>query len=93
MGYFAIADMIARRTGTAFGRPINTHLFRDCAATSIAIEDPEHVRVASQILGHRSAATTERLHNQAQAVDAARRYQHFLVEPRNGTIARDTDSA
>ena len=40
MGYFAIADTIARRTATAFGRPINPHLFRDCAATSIAIDDP-----------------------------------------------------
>ena len=91
MGYFAIATTIARRTATAFGRPINPHLFRDCAATSIAIDDPEHVRVASQILGHRSTATTERYYNQAQAIDAARRYQHFLVGLRNGTMAQDKE--
>ena len=28
-----------------FGHALNPHLFRDCAATSIAIEDPDHVRI------------------------------------------------
>jgi integrase len=88
-----VYDSIIRRTRVVFGRPINPHLFRDCAATSIAIEDPEHVRVASQILGHRSAATTERYYNQSQTIDAARRYQDFLVALRNGTIAEDTEPA
>ena len=91
MGQAAIYEAIIGRTSTAFGRPINPHLFRDCAATSIAIEDPAHVRIASQILGHRSAATTEKYYNQAQAIDAARRYQDFLVGLRNGTIAEDTE--
>ena len=56
----ALYDIIVARTAEAYGTPISPHLFRDCASTSIAIEDPEHVRIASQILGHRSAATTER---------------------------------
>ena len=78
-----------RPTATAFGRSVNPHLFRDCAATAIAIDDPAHVRVASQILGHRSAATTERYYNQAQAIEAARQYQDFLVGLRNGTMSDD----
>jgi integrase len=93
MTSIAIYHVLTRRTAEAYGKPINPHLFRDCAATSIAIEDPEHVRVASQILGHRSAATTERYYNQAQAIDAARRYQHFLVALRNGTITGDTETS
>ena len=91
MGERALYDVIVGRTKTAFGRSVNPHLFRDCAATSIAIEDPAHVRIASQILGHRSAATTEKYYNQAQAIDAARRYQDFLVGLRNGTIAEDIE--
>lgn len=51
------------------------HLFRDCAATSIALEDPEHVRIAAQILGHRSFATTEKYYRLARAADASRAYQ------------------
>jgi integrase/recombinase XerD len=89
----AVYETIVGRTGTAFGRPINPHLFRDCAATSIAIEDPEHVRIASQLLGHRSTATTERYYNQARIVDAARRYQDFLLALRSGTMREDPEPA
>jgi integrase/recombinase XerD len=88
----AVYETIIGRTGTAFGQPINPHLFRDCAATSIAIEDPEHVRIASQILGHRSTATTERYYNQARTIEAARRYQHFLIGLRQGTMKKELDS-
>jgi integrase/recombinase XerD len=93
MTKMAIYDVITSRTAEAFGKPINPHLFRDCAATSIAIDDPEHVRTASQILGHRSTATTEQYYNQAQAIEAARRYQDFLVALRGGTMSDDTDPA
>ena len=86
MTMIAIYDVVTRRTAAAFGQSINPHLVRDCAATSIAIDDPAHVRIASQILGHRSAQTTERYYNQAQAIDAARRYQDFLVALRTGTM-------
>jgi hypothetical protein len=51
------------------------------------------VRIASQILGHRSATTTERYYNQAQAIDATRRYQQFLLTFRSGTMRKDADPA
>jgi integrase/recombinase XerD len=91
MGYFALADTIEKRTATAFGRSVNPNLFRDCAATSIAIEDPAHVRVASQILGHSSVITTERYYNQAQAIEAARQYQGFLIGLRSGRMVDDPE--
>ena len=93
MGQTAVYEAIVGRTTMAFGQSVNPHLFRDCAATSIAIDDPAHVRIASQILGHRSAATTERYYNQAQAIEAARRYQDFLVTLRTGTMANDSEPA
>jgi integrase/recombinase XerD len=93
MCQMAVYDTIVGRTETAFGRPMNPHLFRDCAATSIAIAHPEHVRIASQILGHSSTVTTERYYNQAQAIDAARRYQHFLLTLRSCTIGNGSDPA
>ena len=74
----AIHKMICRITQAAFGRPVNPHLFRDCAATSIALEDPEHVRMAATILGHASFATTERHYNQARSVEAARHFQGVI---------------
>lgn len=69
---------IAERTERVFGRRVNPHLFRDCAATSIAVHDPEHVRIAAGILGHRSFATTERHYNLATSLKAARNYQEEL---------------
>ena len=68
----AIHCCVRARTREAFGTPINLHLFRDCAATSLAIEDPVHVRMAAAILGHSSLATTERHYNQARSLEAGR---------------------
>ena len=73
---------ITRRTEAAFGRSISPHLFRDCAATSIAIEDAEHVRITANILGHASLATSERHYNQAHMLAATRTMQHSLLELR-----------
>jgi hypothetical protein len=47
----------------------------DRAATPIALEDPEYVRMAATILGHASFATTERHYNQARSVEAAQHFQ------------------
>jgi len=78
---------IAERTKRAFGKRVNPHLFRDCAATSIAVHDPEHVRTAAAVLGHRSFATTERHYNLATSLKAARDYQTELQRLRTSTSA------
>ena len=74
---------ITKRTREAFGHSISPHLFRDCAATSIAIDDPQHVGIAAPLLGHRSASTTEKYYNQAGSVEAARLVQAFLLSLRH----------
>jgi integrase/recombinase XerD len=79
-----IYNRITARTLEVFGRAINPHLFRDCAATSIAIDDPDHVRVASPLLGHRTLSTTERYYNQARSIEASRLMQHILLSLRRG---------
>ena len=50
------------------------HLFRDAAATSIAIHDPEHVTNIMPVLGHSTLTTCERHYNQAQGLEAGRRW-------------------
>lgn len=74
MTEMAIYDRIRSRTEKAFGRALNPHLFRDAAATTLAIADPAHVRVAAPLLGHRTFATTERYYRQAQGYEAHRSY-------------------
>jgi integrase len=68
----AIYTRITKLTKKAFGDSVNPHLFRDCAATSLAIEDPEHVHVASSLLNHATIETTTRHYNQATSLSAGR---------------------
>jgi integrase len=75
VGFYSI---VRKRTKAAFGLAINPHAFRDAAATTIAIHDPEHARIAAPVLGHRSLSTTEKFYNQAQSLDAHRRYSKAL---------------
>ncbi len=83
----AVYHRVTSVTRWAFGTAINPHLFRDCAATSIAIEDPEHVHIAAVILGHGNLKTTERHYNQARSLEAGRLYQQVITNLRK-TIPR-----
>jgi site-specific recombinase XerD len=74
MTEMALYDRIRLQTKKAFGKAMNPHLFRDAAATTLAIEDPKHVRVAAPLLGHRQLDTTERFYMQATSLEAHCRY-------------------
>ena len=78
----SIAMRIPKVTQRLFGEPISPHLFRHCAATSIAVEDPEHVRIVKAILGHASFHTSERYYIKAHGVAAGRRHQRSLADLR-----------
>jgi integrase len=88
-----IYQCIVARTREGLGQPINPHLFRDCAATSIAIDDPAHIGIATRLLGHRTGSTTERFYNQARSLEASRRMQKFLLARRHGVLGVDPTDA
>ena len=69
---------VGEHTRMAFGRRVNLHLFRHCAATSVAIRDPEHVEIIIAILGHRCYETQERHYNLARSMEAAEDYHRCL---------------
>jgi integrase/recombinase XerD len=79
-------SMSHSRTHEGLGQPINPHLFRDCAATSVEVDDPAHVGIASRLLGHRTRSTTERYYNQARSVEASRLMQKSFLARRNGVV-------
>ena len=83
-----MSNMITRLTTAEFGKRINMHLFRDCVATSIAIEDPEHVRITAPVLGHSSLKTSEKYYNHAQGLVATDRYQTTIE-----ALRKDAQSA
>jgi integrase/recombinase XerD len=55
----AMSARFKKLTEDYFGHLISMHRFRDCAATSIATDDPEHVRITMAVLGHTSLRTSE----------------------------------
>jgi integrase/recombinase XerD len=78
-------ERVVTLTQAKFGHAITPHDFRGCAATSIVIHDPDHVRIAARLLGHSRLKTTERYYIQAQSFEASRRYQHE-IEARRAPI-------
>jgi len=79
---------ISDRTRKHFGQSINPHLFRDCAATSVAIEDPDHVGIVAAILGHSTMRTAETYYNQATSLQAARNHQDVIQSLRKEIAER-----
>jgi site-specific recombinase XerD len=79
----AIYRSIVARTREGLGHAINPHLFRDAAVTSLAIDDPAHVKIARCLLAHRTGSTTERYYNQARSLEASRLMQKSLLAQRH----------
>jgi integrase len=78
----AIYGIVAARTRAAFGHPIGPHLFRHCAATTIAIVRPDRVGVARDLLEHASLTTTNEHYNKARSIEASRHYAGVLEQLR-----------
>src|SRR5258705_4229657 len=70
-------------TKRLIGSTINPHLFRDCAATTIAELAPEDIGIISRILGHANLSTAELYYNQASMIIAGKRYHEALEELRS----------
>ena len=83
MTEMAIYDRVRERTRDAYGKSVNPHLFRDAAATTLAIEAPADVHLAAPLLGHRSLSVTERHYQQARSLEAHRAYAEVLAARRD----------
>lgn len=79
MTQMALYDQIRQRASEGLGKAVNPHLFRDAAATTMAVEDPLHVRLVSPLLGHRDQQTAERFYQQATALEAHREFTEVLA--------------
>ena len=69
-------------TSKHLGRTVSPHLFRDCAATSVAIEDADHIGIAHQVLAHTSHATTQKHYILASSLSASRRHVDSVLSLR-----------
>jgi site-specific recombinase XerD len=80
--------LVVKVTARDFGMRLNPHRFRACAATTLAIEDPGHVRITAAILGHAGLRTSEIHYNQARQLEAGRRHQAAVLALRRELCGR-----
>jgi hypothetical protein len=73
---------LARHSQARFGHPVNVHLFRDCVATSLGDDDPEHVRIAADLPGHKTFHTTETIYIAPNQRHALRVGQNLILARR-----------
>ena len=74
-------------TRREFGRGLSPHMFRDAAATAIAVDNPKHIGDASLVLGHAGHRMTEKHYNHARSLDASRRHAATLARLRESLKA------
>lgn len=74
----AISRIICQCTRPAFGHCVNPHLFRDCAATTVATRDGSRMGTAVALLAHRHKRTIDKHYNQASMITATQDYQKLL---------------
>jgi site-specific recombinase XerD len=89
----AMRTNIQSRTKLVFGHAINPHLFRDCAATSFATDDPEHVRCIAPLLGHSRISTSEKHYDQSTMLTAARTFSSTMMKIRSDLLEIFDDEA
>jgi hypothetical protein len=69
-----LREFIKRYTREEVGTAIWPRLFRDCLLTSVAVDQPDLMRISATLLGHPSSRTGEKHYNQARMLDDSRRY-------------------
>ena len=67
-----------RITKELFGKAINPHLLRDCAATTMASDSYESALAARGLLGHKRFSTTEKYYIHANQLKSSRKINVIL---------------
>jgi site-specific recombinase XerD len=80
--YSGCRQVILQATEETIGHAVPPHFFRDSAATTIALHDPEHVGIIPALLGHTTPRTAEQHYNHATSVVAARTHQQTIARLR-----------
>ena len=81
----SVYQRIMKRTTIAFGVGISPHLFRDCAATTLATYCPEQVLVGAGLLGHSDLRAIYNHYIHAQTMKAGKAHQNTIAALRGTT--------
>jgi site-specific recombinase XerC len=73
-----ISIRVTKTTRKYLGRDLSPHLFRDCAATEVALERPELIGMTKHLLGHMTLASSQKFYNQATSFTAFSRHADVI---------------
>jgi integrase/recombinase XerD len=88
LSYSAFWDIITRNTESRLGIHVAPHDVRDAAATTWALEAPDQIRVASDLLGHGDQRTTTKHYNRAKGIGVSRGHAAVIAAMRKRHRAR-----
>ncbi len=83
----SIRQRVRATTRQEVGVDIPPHMFRDCVATAMSEEDPEHIHIVPRLLHHRDEQSAGRSYNQADGISASRQMNVVLLELRRRALA------
>jgi integrase len=78
----SVHEVVTVCTRRLLGVAMFPHLMRSALMTETAIRDPQHVGIASPILGHRSPRTKDKYYNLARQHEAVRDFQALALRLR-----------
>lgn len=73
-----ISIRVTRTTRKHLGRDLSPHLFRDCAATEVALERPGLIGMTKHLLGHMTLDSSQKFYNQATSFTAFSRHADVI---------------
>ncbi len=86
-----VSERITKVTRRELGKPITPHMFRHCAATSIAETSPELARIIKPLLAHTTTATSEIYYNRASVLKASQLHTSAIQSIRENISKLDLD--
>jgi integrase len=81
----SVSNVVSQTTLKGLGKSISPHLFRDCAATAIALDLPEEVGITKSVLGHATLKSSQDYYNQAKSMSASTELADVILQVRRAT--------
>lgn len=88
MSSHALYYAITRVSERLLGAPLNPHLLRDCAVSTITSNAPDFTLAAARVLGHSQLSTTLTHYDQASMLKAAQRHADIVEEIKTAASKR-----
>jgi integrase len=80
LAYTYVGHIITEVTRRELGIAVSPHLFRDCGVYTVATNAGDRMGIASGLLQHTDARTTEKHYNKGAMFSAADRYRQMIDE-------------